>query len=160
MILHDTVYEWEGKTCDGKRPVAWWPGSYRIRIVDLTADRPDLLHLKSRAVICCNRGKGTSIRNCVQHFAKKVSKRFGLDVTRVLWVEIDKNDPREIQVANLTRVAVISGNDLFSATWRPARPNELAFLSPFLIDFFDPAAKGVLTPQLQPKGDAHDRKSP
>lgn len=160
MILHDTIYEWDGKNRDGERPVAWSPGAYRIRIVDLTGDRPDLLHLKSRAVICCNQGKGTSIRNCIQNFAKNVSKRFDLDVSRVLWVEIDKNNPQAIQVANLTRVALIGGNDLFSATWRSARPNELAFLSPFLIDFIDPAAKEALTSQLQSKGGAHDRKNP
>jgi hypothetical protein len=143
VILHDTIYEWDGKSCGGEKPVAWWPGSYRIRIVDLTADKPDLLHLKSRAVICRNRGKGTSIRYCIQNFAPKVAKRFGLDVARVLWAEIENDAPLAIQVAHLTRVTVIAGRDLLSATWRPARPNEIAFLKPFLIDFTDHATKAA-----------------
>jgi len=137
LILHDTIYEWDGKSIDGEKPVAWWPGSYRIRIVDLTADSPGLIHLKSRAVICRNLDKGTSIRNCIQNFAQKVSKKFNFDMTKALWVEIGREDPREIQVANLTRVSPIGKQGLFSATWRPARPSELELLEPFLIDFTD-----------------------
>ncbi|MCP4118332.1 MAG: hypothetical protein GY737_23615 [Desulfobacteraceae bacterium] len=141
MILHDTIYEWDGKCRNGEKPVAWWPGAYRIRIVDLTAGKPDLLHLKSRAVICRNQDKGTSIRNCIQNFALKVAKRFGLDVARVLWVEIENDDPQTMQVANLTRVTVIAGKELLSASWRPVRPNEIAFLKPFLVDFTGQTAK-------------------
>ncbi len=137
MILHDTIYEWDGKSSDGEKPVAWWPGAYRIRIVDLTAGSPSVIHLKSRAVICRNRDKGTSIQNCIENFAKKVSQKYDLDITRVLWVEIGQGNPNEVKVAILKRVSPMGGNDLFSATWRPARPNELESLAPFLVDFTD-----------------------
>lgn len=137
MILHDTIYEWDGKSNDGEKPVAWWPGAYRIRIVDLTAGSPNMIHLKSRAVICRNRDKGTSIINCIENFAKKVSKKYDLDMTRVLWVEVGQEDPKDVQIATLTRVSPMGGNDLFSAAWRPARPNELQSLNPFLVDFTD-----------------------
>ncbi|ACN17321.1 hypothetical protein HRM2_42650 [Desulforapulum autotrophicum HRM2] len=137
MILHDTIYEWDGKSNDGEKPVAWWPGAYRIRIIDLTAGTPQVIHLKSRAVICRNRDKGTSIRNCIESFAKKVSQKYDLDITRVLWVEIGQEDPSDVQIATLKRVSPMGGNDLFAASWRPARPNELESLSPFLVDFTD-----------------------
>ncbi|MDY0222058.1 MAG: hypothetical protein RBR67_13045 [Desulfobacterium sp.] len=137
MILHDTIYEWDGRSSDGEKPVAWWPGAYRIRIVDLTAGRPGMIHLKSRAVICRNRDKGTSIRNCIENFARKVSQKYDLEIDRVLWVEIGQKDPRDVQIATLKKVSPMGGKDLYSASWRPARPNEFKLLDPFLVDFTD-----------------------
>ncbi|MDY0375071.1 MAG: hypothetical protein RBQ72_04995 [Desulfobacterium sp.] len=137
MILHDTIYEWDGKSSDGEKPVAWWPGAYRIRIVDLTAGSPGMIHLKSRAVICRNRDKGTSIRNCIENFAGKVSQKYDLEIDRVLWVEVGQKDPRDVQIATLKKVSPMGGKDLYSASWRSARPNELKMLDPFLVDFTD-----------------------
>lgn len=137
MILHDTIYEWDGKSSDGEKPVAWWPGAYRIRIVDLTTGRPGMIHLKSWAVICRNRDKGTSIRNCIENFARKVSQKYELNIDRVLWVEIEQKDPKDVQIATLKKVSPMGGNDLYSSSWRPAKPNELQLLDPFLVDFTD-----------------------
>jgi len=131
-ILYDTVYEWDGKSRNGKQPICWWPGSYRIRIVDLTSKKPGLSYLKSRAVIFRNHGTGTSVKQCIQNFAKTICQEFDLKITETLWVEIGYQDPTDIQVANLTPVTVIGGNRLFSATWRPIRPNEKAILAPYL----------------------------
>lgn len=142
MILHDTIYEWDGKSNDGEKPVAWWPGAYRIRIVDLTAKNPGMIHLKYRAVICRNCDKGTSIRNCIENFARKISQKYELDIGRVLWVEISQKDPKDVQVATLKKVSPMGGNDLYSASWRPARPNELKTLEPFLVDFTDDPPPG------------------
>lgn len=138
MIVHDGVYEWDGKSRDGKEPICWWPGSYRIRVVDLEKDAPGMLYIRSTAVLCRNRGgSGTSIRGCIQNFAKHLSREFGLDMAKVLWVEISRMDPDDIQVANLKRLSALGGNSLWEANWRPARPNELAILAPYLNDFED-----------------------
>ncbi|GEM_PF-179128 len=138
-ILYDGIYEWDGQSRNGKKPFCWWPGSYRIRIVDITSDNPDVLYLKSEAVICKNAGTGTSIKNCVHNFAKTISAEFNLEIEKVLWVEIDRKDASDIQVANLSPVKrALDGSSLFSAKWRPARTNELEFLNPFLADFHIP----------------------
>jgi hypothetical protein len=96
-----------------------------------------MIHLKSRAVICRNRDKGTSIRNCIENFARKVSQKYDLEIDRVLWVEIGQKDPRDVQIATLKKVSPMGGKDLYSASWRPARPNEFKLLDPFLVDFTD-----------------------
>ncbi|MFH1155722.1 MAG: hypothetical protein V1793_18090 [Pseudomonadota bacterium] len=131
MIIYDGIYEWDGKNRDGEMPVCWWPGSYRIRVVNLESESHDVFYIKSKAVIFRNQGKGTSIRNCIQTFAKKISVRFDLDIPKVLWVEVDSHVSSEVNVANITYVTALGGKSLLAVTWRPARPNELAILEPF-----------------------------
>ncbi len=140
-FIYDGIYQWDGKSIDGKKPFCWWPGKYRIRIVNLVSGNknPDIIYLKSVAVICKNAGTGTSIKNCVQNFAKTISKEFNLEIEKVLWVEIDKNDISDIQVANLSPLKhALGGNALFAAKWRPAMPSEIKMLQPFLKDFHNP----------------------
>ncbi len=143
-ILHDTIYEWDGTSKNGRQPICWWAGSYRIRIIDLVAKKPGIVHLKSKAVIFKNRGNGTSVKQCIQNFAKALCQTFDIEITKALWVEVEHLDSTDIQVANLTPVTVIGGNRLFSATWRPIRPKEKAILEPYLdgleIDPQTPAA--------------------
>jgi hypothetical protein len=131
VILYDGIYDWDGKNRDGEMPVCWWPGSYRIRIVNLESESTDVLYIRPRAVILRNRGRGTSIQNCIQTFAKKIAARFDLDLAKVLWVEVDARNPEEIRVANITYVTALGGRELLAATWREARANELAILKPY-----------------------------
>ena len=50
MILHDFIYEWDGKTMSGEKPVSWWPGSYHVKILKLGADNENISYLFSTAV--------------------------------------------------------------------------------------------------------------
>lgn len=137
MIVFDGIYEWDGRSTDGRQPICWWPGSYWMRIVDLTKDRPNVVHLKSHAVILKNRGKGTSLRNYIQNFAKIISEKYDVDIEKSMWVEIIRSrpeEPEEICVANIDCVSRLSRQKLFSALWRPVRPNELKLLEPWLFN--------------------------
>jgi hypothetical protein len=132
VILYDGIFEWDGRNRDGEMPVCWWPGSYRIRVVDLGSESEEVFYIKSRAVILRNRGRGTSRRNCIQTFAKKIAAHYDLDLAKVLWVEMGTGDPPAVSVATITYVTALGGKSLLGATWRSARPNELALLEPFL----------------------------
>lgn len=132
MIEHDGIFEWDGKNRPGEKPMCWWPGSYRLRIVDLASDDPHMFYIKSKAVLLRNRGTGTSIRNCIQAFVKKISTDFKLDIPKVLWAEVEADGTDEIMVANIAKVRALGGDELFSVTWRKARPNEAELLEPFI----------------------------
>ena len=54
MILHDFIYEWDGKSTDGEKPVSWWPGSYHVKIVRLGTDSEDISYLVPMVVILKN----------------------------------------------------------------------------------------------------------
>ena len=138
MILYEGVYEWDGKSKGGEAPICWWPGSYQIRIVDLSSGYTGLLFLRTHAVIFKNRGKGTYLKNYIQNFAKKISAKYNLIVEKTLWVEVANENaqvPGEIKIANLECITSMAGNKLYAASWRPERPNELKLLKPWLKDF-------------------------
>ncbi|MFO7749159.1 MAG: hypothetical protein R6V54_03610 [Desulfobacteraceae bacterium] len=136
-ILHDGLYEWDGTARPGKKPICWWPGSYRIRIVNLALHGSGIRYLRPVAVICQNNGSGTSVHSCIQNFAKEISKEYNLEMEKTLWVEISHTPPFEIQAATFTLVSDLAGNKLFSTKWRDLRPNEVQTLEPYLADFRD-----------------------
>ncbi|MCP3942442.1 MAG: hypothetical protein GY710_13270 [Desulfobacteraceae bacterium] len=134
MILHDIIYEWDGKSKAGEKPVSWWPGSYRVRIVKLGDDTKAIRYLFPIAVILKSQKDTkplhTSLKNYIDNFAKKLSITYGLDIEKTLWVELDK----EIRVAQLNPDQKLSNETLYTISWRPARPNELAMIDPYIKD--------------------------
>ena len=140
MILYDGVYEWDGRSIDGRQPICWWPGSYRMRIVDLSSDNPKIIYLKSYAVILKNMGKGTSLKNYIHNFARTISEEFDMEIDKTLWAEIipDSNNALygidNLMIANINCVSHVTDKKLFSVVWREARPNELKLLTPWIAD--------------------------
>ena len=132
MILHDITYEWDGKSRSGEKPISWWPGSYRVRIVKLGDDTKKLSYLFPIAVIFkpkkTRAAMNTSLENYIDNFAKKISKTYNLDIDKTLWVELDG----EIRVAQLHPDRKLSDETLYTISWRPARPNELSMIAPYI----------------------------
>ena len=135
MILYDGIYEWDGKQKGGRRPVCWWPGKYRIRIIRLNVDTPGVHYLKTHAVLCHNMGKGTSIKNYIQNFARRISEEYGIDMEKTLWVEFLDYPGDDIVVAQMDRMANMVGKRLYSCSWRPIRTNESQMLVPYMKDW-------------------------
>ncbi len=135
MILHDITYEWDGKSRAGEKPICWWPGSYRVRIVKLGDDTRKISYLFPVAVIFkpqkMRKKMNTSLQNYIDNFAKKISKTYDLDIDKTLWVELGDN----IRVAQLHPDRKLSDETLYTISWRDARPNELAMIGPYTKDF-------------------------
>jgi hypothetical protein len=134
MILHDITYEWDGKSRDGEKPISWWPGAYRVRIIKLGDDSKSISYLFPIAVvfksIFITGSMNTSLQNYIDNFAKKISRRYDLDIDKTLWVELGD----EILVAQLHPDRKLSDETLYSISWRPVRPNELSMLKPYISD--------------------------
>jgi len=141
MIIYDGIYKWDGKQRDSTPPVCWWPGEYHIRIIKLKSDIPEIHFLKEHAVLCQNMGTGTSIQNYVQNFARLVSAKYHLKMEKTMWVEFLKIPRKEIMVANIDRVANMSGKGVFKPTWRPILANERKMLSPYFEGFEEKYSK-------------------
>ncbi|THB77113.1 MAG: hypothetical protein D3926_16190 [Desulfobacteraceae bacterium] len=131
MILHDFIYSWDGKTHADEKPVAWWPGSYRVRIVKLDSGHEGVKFIKPMAVILKNNSSGTSLRNYIENFAKKMSRQYDLELEKTLWVELDDG----LKVARINEKRHLQNGPLYLVDWREARPNEQEMLKPFLKDF-------------------------
>ncbi|HSL60727.1 MAG TPA: hypothetical protein VK885_03005 [Desulfotignum sp.] len=135
MILHDFTYEWDGKSRSGKKPVSWWPGCYRVRIIQLENRNSGIKHLFPVAVVFKPLKTGavmnTSLENYLHNFAEKISAQYGLDMTRVLWIKL--GDP--LRAGMLKPERKLSDETFYTISWRPVRPNELAAIAPDLQDF-------------------------
>ena len=135
MILHDFVYEWDGKSHDGKKPIAWWPGAYHVRIIRLDAPETGMSYLVPTAVIlknahAQNEMKNTSLRNYIHTFAEKISQTYSLDMAQTLWVELDDT----IRVTRLSSESRVVSPAMFDIDWREIRPNELKMIEPYIND--------------------------
>ncbi len=132
MILHDFIYDWDGKSTSGEKPIAWWPGSYRVRIVKLETEETGLSYLIPFAVILKNMKVpatiNISLRNCIHNFAQKISKEYDLNIDKTLWIELDC----KIKVAMLNPDRQLADETLYSISWRPIRPNELEMIKPYI----------------------------
>jgi len=138
MILHDVTYEWDGKSRNGEKPISWFPGAYRVRIVKLVSDDAPVHFLFPMAVLLKPVPKKDftyqSLKNYIHNFAEKLAAEYDLDIHKTLWMEISDSSDR-VRIAHLNPDRKLSDITLFSFTWREIRPNELAMLTPFLENF-------------------------
>jgi hypothetical protein len=88
MLIYDGIYRWKG--FGGRFQLA--SGRCRLRIHDLTKEsRKEAIWLKPIIVIVMDvpREKITdvTIKSCASHIATLVTADFGIDPTRMLWIE-------------------------------------------------------------------------
>lgn len=135
MILHDFIYEWDGKSKDGEKPIAWWPGRYHVRIVKTGDDSAGVKYLFPIAVIFKSTETravmNVSLKNYLHNFAEKIGPAYDLDIEKVMWVELE--DP--VMVGHLNPDRIMAGETLYTISWRSIRPNELAMIDPYIQDF-------------------------
>lgn len=134
MVIHDFIYEWDGKTKGREKPVSWWPGSYHVKIISMGAGKGNVSFLVPTIVLLknakLNPTMNTSLRNYIYSFAQKISKKYNLTMEKTLWVEIDA----DIRVIRIKPDPHFSKTIRFSIPWRPIRPNELDTIKPYLDD--------------------------
>lgn len=135
MIIYDGIFQWDGKQRGKNPPVCWWPGKYHIRIIRFKTEHPDIVFMKDHAVLCRNLGKGASIENYAQNFARRVSEKHDLKMEKTLWVEILNHPPGKIRVAGMGRGGNLSGQKLYTPNWRDILPNEKTMLASYIEDF-------------------------
>jgi hypothetical protein len=87
MIIFNGRYSWDGTKTTGREPIAWYPGSYYLKIIDLTGEGGDITHLKPYICIYSGTGEGQSISDNPEKFVKQICYDFSLPMEKVFWVE-------------------------------------------------------------------------
>ena len=124
MVIYEGLFEWDGKKRSERFPISWWPGSYRIKIIDLSDRTPGAIMIRPYLCILSDTGEGFSIKNTFERFALSVCDKFDLDVEKVLWVE-EKSINENMGAAMVKAVMKIGDKPIYETTWRPIRPNEM-----------------------------------
>ena len=135
MILHDFIYEWDGKTDGGKKPISWWPGAYHVKIIGLSSNTENVSFLIPTIVILKNAKSNrpdmnTSLKNYIHPFARRISEQYNLDIGKTLWVELEQ----PIRVTRIPSDPLPLNAELFALDWRPIRANEMEMIRPYLDD--------------------------
>ena len=118
MEIFNGTYSWDGKKHDGRDPIAWFPGSYKLRIFNLTINSSGVTHLKPYLCIFSETGRGHSISAKPGKFAKHVSRDFSLDIERVLWVEEFQEKEDRFEIIVFTRNGKLGEEPLYQARRR------------------------------------------
>lgn len=135
MIIFNGKYSWDGKKRSASAPVTWWPGSYNIRIIDLNVMMPGVHHIKPYVCIFSDTGNGFSVRNTFQHLAVAIAGEFGLDPTRVLWIEhFPERKSDRMDAATIEAVTIIGSQIIYKAIWRSVMPNEINLIQSCLTE--------------------------
>ena len=132
MILHDFVHQWDGKSQSGERPITWWPGAYRVRIIQLDDPDAGVHYLFPRAVVFSaipmEGSLNTHLKNHIDNFAREMARAFNLNIEKTLWVEWGTPP----MVAILKPSGFLGDKTFYAISWRPPRRLELDQIIPYL----------------------------
>ncbi len=120
---------------DRQKPISWWPGCYRVRIIRLGQENDTLKYLFPLAVVFkpvkTKAVMNTALENYIHYFAEEISRQYGLEPAKALWIRL--GDP--IQVAQLRPERKLSDETFYAVSWRSVRPNEMETIEPDITDF-------------------------
>jgi hypothetical protein len=87
MTIYNGRYCWDGTSKDNRQPIAWFAGSYDLKIFACSVLSPKVENLKSHLCLFSGTGEGQSISASPEKFAKQICADFALELARVIWVE-------------------------------------------------------------------------
>jgi hypothetical protein len=125
MLIYKDIYHWKG--WGGKFDLA--SGSCMLRIFSQKGDEPkDLVLLRPTIVIVSDiPGNVMSIRSCAGHIATRVTKDFGINPHRMMWIEYypeQKYGQEDIRIIPEKYDAVEftwKGDKAIEPKWRPLK---------------------------------------
>ena len=137
MIVYDGTYRLQPDTERGLTPGPTRICTWRVRIIKLTIGQPAVQHLKPTIVVANQTGLATSLISCAEAVGKKISLDFKLNIKKVLWVELIPTKPGQWYAAVFTPQSESGPDFNYRIHWRPARPNEINLIKPFIPDIDD-----------------------
>jgi hypothetical protein len=126
MLIHDGVYKWKGWGGE----LLLGSGSCRLRIFDLEKDGTgSLTYLRPIILVVSDVPESTiSIRSCPGHIATGISKEFGIDHHRMIYVEYypasTYGEQKEHIIAERYDIVEFTWQDdkALQPKWRPLKP--------------------------------------
>ena len=131
MIVYDGTYRLRPDAGRGSKPKTEWICAWRVRVIELSAGRSTVRHLKPTIVVASPSGSPTSLTSCAEAVGKKISQDFKLDIKKVLWIEHIPSRPGQWHAAVFSPKAMFDSDVKYHISWRPVRPNEEHLINHF-----------------------------
>ena len=116
MAIFNGRYSWDGKKNDQREPIAWFPGAYDLKIVDLTEGKKGVRFLKPYLCVYTNTGAGYSISEHPEKFAKRICSDFSLEMEKVLWAEQLEIGSDVFEIVNFYKFGTLGDNNTLYLT--------------------------------------------
>jgi hypothetical protein len=134
MAIYKGRYSWDGKKNDQREPIAWFPGAYNLRIIDLTEGKKGILFLKPFLCIYTNTGAGYSISENPEKFAKRICSEFSLEMEKVLWAEQLNEGADSFEIVTFEKCGTVGGNPFYLTRKRKPLASEIKLIQKGLAD--------------------------
>ncbi len=134
MLIYEGEYTWNGNRTSYDRPISWWPGSYNLKIVDISFPYENVYMFKPVVCMFSSIDKGVISTNCIQNLAKKICKEFKLKLNRVLWIEKFPTESEYMEVVLFKKITSIGSENLYGIKRRPVMVNELKIINDYYPD--------------------------
>jgi hypothetical protein len=134
MAIYKGRYSWDGKKNDQREPIAWFPGAYDLRIIDLTAGKKGILFLKPFLCIYTNTGAGYSISENPEKFAKRICSEFSLEMEKVLWAEQLNEGADSFEIVTFEKCGTVGDSPFYLTRKRKPLASEIKLIQKCLVD--------------------------
>ena len=124
MKIFSGRYSWDGKKHENVEPIAWFPGTYNLKIFDLATGTKRVTRLKNYLCIYSKTGEGMSISENPEKFAQHICSEFSLPFDQVFWVEETPADSGQYEVVVLTESGRLGNNFFYRTSKRKAIAGE------------------------------------
>jgi hypothetical protein len=132
MILFDGTYRLGKYTKKTTRRSKDMGPSWRIRIIDLSTDTPDLRHLRPVIVHVARNPGSVFPSDCANSLGARILRDFDLETKKVLWIEECGDVPHVVRVAIFRPKQFFGDQTFYSIDWRPIQTNERQALQRFI----------------------------
>ncbi len=139
MILFDGTYRLGrySKKSPGRSGAAG--PSWRIRVIDLSLDAPEVLHLRPVIVHAARDPGSVFPTDCANALGARILRDFDLTAEKVLWIEQYDDAPHMLRVAIFRPKRSFGPQIFYAVTWRPIQANERRALLRFVPEAALPA---------------------
>ena len=134
MAIFNGRYQWDGTKKDNLDPVAWYPGSYDVKILDRSGTEGKVRYFKPYICLYARTGEGQSISANPEKFAKRICNDFSLDIDRVLWVEDLLTEQDRYDIVLFTRTGKMGKGFFYRTEKRKALKAETKIIRQALAD--------------------------
>ena len=134
MTLFNGRYRWDGTKKDNLDPIAWFPGSYDVKILDCSKETGKVRLLKPYLCLYARTGEGQSISAQPEKFALRICRDFSLEIGRVLWVEDLLTEQDRDEVVSFIRTGKVGNSPLYRSIKRMASAREIEYIKKALIN--------------------------
>ncbi len=134
MAIFNGIYRWDGTKKDDVEPIAWYPGSYDVKILDRSGTEGKVRHFKSAICLYARTGEGQSVSANPEKFAKRICIDFSLNIDRVLWVEDLLTEKNRYAIILFTRTGKMGKGFFYRTEKRQALNAEVKMIEHALVD--------------------------